>query len=79
MRIILLKNQLPFAILTALLEPFFIKLVRQETFRDNIIKFFEFEGNIKRDVKFLHYTDLLWHVRVATLGLPEEQIYTNRQ
>ncbi|CAA7019847.1 unnamed protein product [Microthlaspi erraticum] len=69
--LILLENQLPFATLTALFDPFFTKLERQETFRDNIIKVFGLEEKIRRDLNFLHLTDLFWHVSVVTLGVPE--------
>uniref|UniRef100_A0A1J3J3K3 UPF0481 protein n=1 Tax=Noccaea caerulescens TaxID=107243 RepID=A0A1J3J3K3_NOCCA len=71
--LILLENQLPYALLEELFEPFLFSLKTEETFRDLTLRVFGFENKIERDVKFQHFTDLLRRVRVATLGLTEEQ------
>lgn len=69
----LLENQLPYALLEELFEPFLFSLKTEETFRDLTLRVFGFENKIERDVKFRHFTDLFRRVRVATLGLTEEQ------
>lgn len=71
--LILLENQLPYALLENLFEPFLFQFRFEETLRDIILRVFRFEGKLKKDVKFRHFTDLFRRVRVATLGLPEEQ------
>ncbi|VVB03549.1 unnamed protein product [Arabis nemorensis] len=71
--LILLENQLPYALLENLFEPFFIKLQLNFTFRDITLRAFGLEENIKKEVKFLHFTDLVRHVRVETLGLTKEE------
>ncbi|CAH2047174.1 unnamed protein product [Thlaspi arvense] len=72
--LMLLENQLPFALLEKLFEPFVIQLQIKETFRDITLRVFRFEGKIKKEVKFRHFTDLLRRVRVETLGLSKEDI-----
>ncbi|CAN6823749.1 unnamed protein product [Brassica oleracea] len=70
--LILLENQLPYALLENLFEPFLFQFRFEETLRDIILRVFRFEGKLKKNVKFRHFTDLFRRVRVATLGLPEE-------
>ncbi|XP_020882964.1 UPF0481 protein At3g47200 [Arabidopsis lyrata subsp. lyrata] len=72
--LILLENQLPYALLEKLFEPFFSNLDTKETFRDITLRAFGFEGKIKEEVRFQHFTDLFRCVRVSTLSLAEEQI-----
>lgn len=72
--LILLENQLPYALLEELSEPFLINLGIKETFRDITLRAFGFEGKIKEEDSFLHFTDLFRLVRVSTLCLTAEQI-----
>ncbi|EFH39033.1 predicted protein [Arabidopsis lyrata subsp. lyrata] len=50
--LILLENQLPYALLEKLFEPFFSNLDTKETFRDITLRAFGFEGKIKEEVRF---------------------------
>ncbi|KAJ4892343.1 hypothetical protein Rs2_32091 [Raphanus sativus] len=77
--LILLENQLPYALLEDLFEPFLCKFRFEETLRDIILRVFMFEGKLKKEVKFRHFTDLFRRVRVATLRLPEEQAATTEE
>lgn len=72
--LILLENQLPYALLEKLFEPFSSNVNTKETFRDITLRAFRFEGKIKEEVRFQHFTDLFRCVRVSTLSLTEEQI-----
>lgn len=72
--LILLENQLPYALLEKISEPFFLKLETKETFRDIILRAFKLESKIREGMKFRHFTDLVRRVRVETLGLTEETI-----
>lgn len=71
--IILLENQLPYDLLENLFEPFCAKLEGNVTFRDLILRGFGIQGNIKRETKFLHFTDMYRCLRVETLGLTKEE------
>ncbi|KAL1211192.1 hypothetical protein V5N11_032657 [Cardamine amara subsp. amara] len=72
--LMLLENQLPYALLKRLFEPFFKIIEYTETFRDLTLRAFRLEGKIKEEVNFRHFTDLFRRVRIETLGLTEEQI-----
>ncbi|ESQ29634.1 hypothetical protein EUTSA_v10024087mg [Eutrema salsugineum] len=68
--LVLLENQLPFVLLEELFE--LLQLQTEETFRDIVLQIFGFEGKIKKEVKFRHFTELFRLVRVETLGSTEE-------
>ncbi|KAL1225240.1 hypothetical protein V5N11_023039 [Cardamine amara subsp. amara] len=72
--LILLENQLPYALLERLSKKFFLNLTTKDTFRDIILRAFKVESKIKEEMKFRHFTDLVRRVRVETLGLTEETI-----
>ncbi|VVB00836.1 unnamed protein product [Arabis nemorensis] len=71
--LILLDNQLPYTLLENLFEPFYTKHEANVTFRNMILKGFNIQEKIKRETKFLHFTDLCRCVRVETLGLTKEE------
>ncbi|KAJ4892342.1 hypothetical protein Rs2_32090 [Raphanus sativus] len=71
--LILLENQLPYALLESLFEPFYDKFGGNITFRDVILQGFGIQGKVTREKKFLHFTDLRRLVLVQTLGLTEEE------
>ncbi|XP_010518105.1 PREDICTED: UPF0481 protein At3g47200-like [Camelina sativa] len=72
--LILLENQLPYALLEELSELFLLNLETRETIRDIILRAFRLEGEVKEGMKFRHFTDLFRRVRVETLCLTKEQI-----
>ncbi|KAL1190922.1 hypothetical protein V5N11_025662 [Cardamine amara subsp. amara] len=65
--LILLENQLPYFILKKLFDPIVPTLLPNKTFRELVITHFEFQGKIKNNSKFKHFTDLVRLVRVETL------------
>ncbi|VVB04136.1 unnamed protein product [Arabis nemorensis] len=71
--LILLDNQLPYALLENLFEPFYTKHEANVTFRDIILRGFHIQGKINKETKFLHFTDLRRCVYVASLGLTKEE------
>ncbi|KFK37289.1 hypothetical protein AALP_AA4G238200 [Arabis alpina] len=72
--LILLENQLPYAILEELFEPFLFYLKIEKTFREIVLGVFKFERKIEKEMKFRHFTDLYRRVRVETLGLTKKHI-----
>ncbi|CAH8346810.1 unnamed protein product [Eruca vesicaria subsp. sativa] len=71
--LILLENQLPYALLENLFEPFYAKFEGNITFRGIILQGFGIQGKVTREKRFLHFTDLRRLVLVQTLGLTEEE------
>ncbi|XP_010512373.1 PREDICTED: UPF0481 protein At3g47200-like [Camelina sativa] len=65
--LILLENQLPYFILKKLFDPIVPLLRPNQTLREIVITYFRFQGNIRDDSKFKHFTDLFRCVRVETL------------
>ncbi|CAL9245637.1 unnamed protein product [Arabidopsis halleri] len=65
--LILLENQLPYFILEKLFDPIVPILRPDQTLRKLIITYFRFQGNIRDDSRFKHFTDLFRCVRVETL------------